>query len=84
MNWTGPGIWTDMLFEYFNSVAAEPVTYETFSKRETGTFVGDVLVLPITSFSPGVGHMGSKSVSDPMAFVQHHFSGSWKPEAERM
>lgn len=84
MNWTGPGIWTDVLFEYFNTVSDEEVTYLTFTNKDTPTVIGDVLVLPITSFSPGVGHMGAKSRNDPMAFVQHHFSGSWKPENERM
>jgi alpha 1,6-mannosyltransferase len=37
--------------------------------------VGDVLVLPITSFSPGVGQMGAKEYDDPMAFVKHDFEG---------
>lgn len=84
MNWTGPAIWTDVLFEYFNEVSNEEVTYLTFTNKETSTLVGDVLVLPITSFSPGVGHMGAKSRNDPMAYVQHHFSGSWKPDNERL
>ncbi|KAE8374510.1 hypothetical protein BDV26DRAFT_40977 [Aspergillus bertholletiae] len=43
--------------------------------------VGDVLVLPITGFSPGrgaYGNMGSKSVEDPAARVFHHAQGSWR------
>jgi alpha 1,6-mannosyltransferase len=44
----------------------------------------DLLILPITSFSPGVGHMGSKAIDHPMAYVRHMFEGSWKPEEERM
>jgi len=59
--------------------------------------IGDILVLPITGFSPGIGHMGSKEPDDPHAMVLHHFGlfphsqiadfeseGSWKPESERM
>lgn len=38
----------------------------------------DTLVLPITGFSPGVGHMGAGEIDDPEAKVHHKFSGSWK------
>jgi hypothetical protein len=38
--------------------------------------VGDVLVLPITSFSPGVGHMGAQRVNHPFALVKHDFQGT--------
>lgn len=53
-------------------------------------------MLPITGFSPGIGHMGSQEPDDPHAMVLHHFGnykisvqsnvieGSWKPEAERV
>jgi len=87
LEWTGPGIWTDTLFEYFNSPkvnAPEVIDYKYFTGMTGAKIVGDVLILPITSFSPGVGHMGSKGVSDPIAFVKHHFEGSWKPQSERM
>ncbi|OGM46067.1 glycosyl transferase [Aspergillus bombycis] len=43
--------------------------------------VDDVLILPITSFSPGrgkYGNMGSKPITDPTALVHHHGQGSWK------
>ena len=56
--------------------------------------MGDILVLPITGFSPGIGHMGSQEPDDPHAMVLHHFGthvanlliieGSWKPDTERM
>lgn len=42
-----------------------------------GVLLGDLLVLPITAFSPGVGHMGAGDASDPEARVQHGFRGSW-------
>lgn len=87
LEWTGPGIWTDTLFEYFNSPLSKTdkvIDWRFFTGMADAKFIGDVLILPITSFSPGVGHMGSKSVSDPLAFVKHHFGGSWKPESERM
>ncbi|KIW13919.1 hypothetical protein PV08_06700 [Exophiala spinifera] len=43
--------------------------------------VEDVLILPITGFSPGrgrYGNMGSKPVTDPAARVWHQAQGSWR------
>ncbi|KAE8147597.1 hypothetical protein BDV25DRAFT_160051 [Aspergillus avenaceus] len=43
--------------------------------------VDDVLILPITGFSPGrgrYGNMGSKPTTDPTARLVHHAQGSWK------
>ncbi|OCT48027.1 glycosyl transferase [Cladophialophora carrionii] len=43
--------------------------------------VDDVLILPITGFSPGrrkYGNMGSKPVTDPSARVWHRAQGSWR------
>ncbi|RHZ59281.1 glycosyltransferase family 32 protein [Aspergillus thermomutatus] len=44
-------------------------------------FVEDVLVLPITGFSPGrgkYGNMGSKPTTDPSARLLHRAQGSWR------
>jgi alpha 1,6-mannosyltransferase len=89
MEFTGPGVWTDAIFNYLNNpiyfkMDGKNITWENFTGMETAKKVGDVVVLPITSFSPGVGQMGSKEPDDPMAFVQHSFEGTWKSEAERM
>lgn len=43
--------------------------------------VGDVLVLPITAFSPGRGwfhNMGSQPTTHPNARLQHMAAGSWR------
>jgi alpha 1,6-mannosyltransferase len=45
--------------------------------------VGDVVVLPVTGFSPGGGNFGAGDVDDPQAMVQHLFRGSWKEEEEK-
>lgn len=77
MEFTGPGIWTDAVFHHFDhdpSLKGE-ITWHTFVNLTQSLKVADVVVLPITSFSPGVGHMGSMSSSDPMAFVSHAFKG---------
>lgn len=91
MEWTGPGIFTDYIFKYINNVLQpadnfisgkfdEKVTWKDFTGIESPLIMDDIMILPITCFSPGVGHMGSKNVDDPMAYVQHIFLGSWKKE----
>lgn len=88
MDWTGPGIWTDSVFEYFRDPVKSglryPTTWQNFTGLEAPVVVSDVLVLPITSFSPGVETMGAQSENHPLAFVKHHFEGSWKPADEKM
>lgn len=90
VEFTGPAVWTDVIFDYFNdpryfdmSNNQNNITYANFTGIETPKKVGDVVVLPITSFSPGVQQMGAKDYDDPMAFVKHDFEGTWKPESER-
>ncbi|RSL46121.1 hypothetical protein CEP53_010474 [Fusarium sp. AF-6] len=90
VEFTGPAVWTDAIMEYFNderffdlSRSKGVIDYKNFTGMETSKRVGDVVVLPITSFSPGVGQMGAKEPDDPMAFVKHDFEGTWKPESER-
>ncbi|KAG8525853.1 uncharacterized protein KY384_000613 [Bacidia gigantensis] len=84
VEWTGPAVWTDAVFsylnnpKYFNVVEGKNVTWESFTGIDTPKKVGDVVVLPITSFSPGVQQMGAKEPDDPMAFVHHDFEGKPK------
>jgi alpha 1,6-mannosyltransferase len=79
MEFTGPGIWTDSIFTYLNitqlredSTSSTPpvITWQLFAIE-----VSDVFILPFTSFSPGVGHMGSRSTDDRLAFINHGLSG---------
>ncbi|KAI9771788.1 MAG: membrane-bound alpha-1,6- mannosyltransferase Initiation-specific [Geoglossum simile] len=90
IEFTGPALWTDKIFEYLNdeqyfdmSTSKGNITWRDFTNMSDIRKVGDVVVLPITSFSPGVQQMGAGELDDPMAFVQHDFDGSWKPEEER-
>lgn len=82
VEFTGPAVWTDAIFKFFNnpdyfdmSTSKGNISWEKFTGITEAKKVGDVIVLPITSFSPGLGHMGSKSDDDPMAFVKHAFEG---------
>ena len=81
IEFTGPAVWTDAVFNYLNDptyfkMEGKNITWEAFSGMETAKKVGDVVVLPITSFSPGVQQMGAKEPDDPMAFVKHDFEGA--------
>ncbi|KAI1211893.1 glycosyltransferase family 32 protein [Annulohypoxylon truncatum] len=90
VEFTGPAVWTDTIFDYFNDpryfdmrTSQGNISYLNFTGIDSPKKVGDVVVLPITSFSPGVQQMGAKDYDDPMAFVKHDFEGTWKPENER-
>ncbi|KAL4904544.1 hypothetical protein BDW74DRAFT_26221 [Aspergillus multicolor] len=88
VEFTGPAAWTDAVFRYFNDPEyfyVEPgttrnITWEDFTNQIEYQKVGDVVVLPITSFSPGVQQMGAQGIDDPMAFVKHDFEGTWKTD----
>lgn len=127
MNWTGPGIFSDIIFSYMNNLIntnddivlqntnlnsdpSNPLTdendsnvksttrfykkimeslqsfniisWEFFSLINKPVIVDDIMILPITSFSPGVNTMEAKDDNDEMAFVKHMFSGSWKATAD--
>jgi alpha 1,6-mannosyltransferase len=106
IEFTGPAVWTDTIFDYMNnekyfdlSTGKTNITWRDFTGMTAAKRVGDVVVLPITSFSPGVQQMGAGDYDDPMAFVKHEFEGTstllssglskltypgtWKPENER-
>ena len=83
IEWTGPAVWTDAVFSYFNdpayfdmSSSSGVISWHNFTGMQDPKKVGDVVVLPITSFSPGIGHSGAKDEDDPMAFVKHEFEGN--------
>lgn len=82
VEFTGPAKWTDSVFSFFNNpdyfdmnTGNGNITWKHFTGMKAAKKVGDVIVLPITSFSPGVRQMGAGEDDDPMAFVKHHFEG---------
>jgi alpha 1,6-mannosyltransferase len=84
VEFTGPALWTDLIFKFFNdpeyfdmSTTKGNITWREFTGMTSAKKVGDVVVLPITSFSPGVRQMGAGEDDDPMAFVKHHFEGKF-------
>ncbi|KAF3927168.1 hypothetical protein ABW20_dc0102281 [Dactylellina cionopaga] len=89
IEFTGPAAWTDVIFDYLNDETYFAVSPETrlswanFTGMKIPMKIGDLVVLPVTSFSPGVKNFGAGEDDDPMAFVKHYFEGSWKPETDR-
>lgn len=82
VEFTGPALWTDILFKYFDDeryfdmkTGKGNITYERFTGMKNPKQIGDVVVLPITGFSPGVGQMGSEEPDHPSACVKHDFEG---------
>jgi alpha 1,6-mannosyltransferase len=82
VEFTGPALWTDVIFKFFNnpeyfdmSTSKGNITWKHFTGITQAKKVGDVVVLPITCFSPGVGQMNAGEDDDPMAFVKHTFEG---------
>lgn len=53
-----------------------------FSLITEPLLVDDIMVLPITSFSPDVMQMQAESSQHELALVKHMFHGSWKEEAD--
>ncbi|KAJ1554942.1 membrane-bound alpha-1,6- mannosyltransferase Initiation-specific [Nowakowskiella sp. JEL0078] len=80
MEITGPGVWTDAVNFYLESLGS---SWKTFKALEKAKVIGDSYFLTITGFSPGVGHMGSKSTLSEEANVEHLFKGSWKEKEQK-
>lgn len=89
VEFTGPAVWTDAIFRYFNNPDffntsndynyTKEIDYKYFTGIVAQKVVGDVVVLPITGFSPGVQQMGAQEPEHPMAFVKHEFQGRRGP-----
>jgi mannosyltransferase OCH1-like enzyme len=76
MNWTGPGLWTDIIFDYFNETYH--VEWPTLVKLQHGRLIGDVYLVPVAGFSPSAYGLGAKGREDARALVWHFFRGTWK------
>ncbi|KAJ9115018.1 hypothetical protein QFC22_005346 [Naganishia vaughanmartiniae] len=81
MEHTGPGIWTDAVLAYLK--ARYNVTWHDLRGLQHPLRIGEVMVLPITAFSPGgEPDFMSKDQDHPQAAVYHDFRGSWKKEEQ--
>ncbi|KAI5952636.1 hypothetical protein KGF54_003503 [Candida jiufengensis] len=89
LNWTGPGIFTDLVFRYLNLMLQskevkdndrieEVVGIEFFTHMEQPIVIENIMILPITCFSPSDTKMGAKGPNDPLSLLDHGFDSSWK------
>lgn len=57
VNWTGPGVFTDAVLAYLQHQYG--VHWVDLKGLKKPLRIGDVVVLPVTGFSPGVGQFGA-------------------------
>ena len=80
--WTGSGLWTDVVFKYFNdyiqSSVFQKVTWKEFHKLQTPKLVSDILVLPVKSFASDIEEPKDGKIEDPLAFVKHYAAKIWR------
>ncbi|WWD21213.1 hypothetical protein CI109_105697 [Kwoniella shandongensis] len=82
MEWTGPGLFTDSVMAYI--LARYNVTWHRLRGLDHPLRIGDVLIMPITAFSPGGERdFRAEGKDSPQANVEHDFRGSWKQEGAR-
>lgn len=82
---TGPGVWTDAVLQYLLSKHGLRwydlrALGEDGMRPNVGDEFGDVKVLSVTGFSPGIGQFGAGQTEDRAAMVLHAFRGSWKAD----
>jgi alpha 1,6-mannosyltransferase len=75
-NWTGPGIWTDVIFDYLKE--KYNVEWSTLLQLKRGRLIGDIYIVPVAGFQPSAFYLGAKGRADKEARVWHYFAGSWK------
>ncbi|MCJ1279638.1 hypothetical protein MMC21_007462 [Puttea exsequens] len=78
MDTTGPGMFADTVYKGLSSATNSSVTSANFTGLTRPRLVGDVLILPVTAFAPGMPHSNAGDVEDEAALVRHLLRGSWK------
>jgi len=78
MEWTGPGAFTDSVMRYL--AAENAMHWPSLKDLSKPMRVHDLVVLPVTGFSPGVGLFNAGESSSPEAMVYHFFAGTWKDQ----
>lgn len=91
IEWTGPGVWTDSALSYL--YIRYGLKWTDLRRLQSPLRVGDVVILPVTGFSPGVGQFGAHAANrksfwvvltvDIQAMVWHQFRGSWKDDQDQ-
>lgn len=75
---TGPAGWTEVVYEYLDSILDEKLTWENLTGMREPRLYGDVLILPIDGFATGAPHSGASTETADGTLVKHQFTGAWK------
>lgn len=82
LRWTGAGVWTDTIMNYFNdyirSAIYNRITWQDFTNLEMPKLISDILILPKKSFASDIEIPKDGKIEDPLAFVKHFASKIWK------
>ena len=81
MDWTGPGVWTDVVFDWVNSHQAKNENSrveESMLQLSSPMKVHDTLFLPRMAWG-AIPAMKGKPADGLL--VRHGYEGSWKPRA---
>ncbi|KAL8280405.1 hypothetical protein RQP46_007053 [Phenoliferia psychrophenolica] len=84
MERTGPGPFTDAVLRYVRIgwgktwADLKDLGQDGWRAHGRENPWGDIKILSITGFSPGVGHMGAEEIGHPAAMAKHEFAGSWR------
>lgn len=82
LKWTGSGVWTDVILNYFNDYIISSIynqmTWKDFTDLKIPKLVSDILVLPKKSFTSEIEIPADGKIDDPLAFVKHYSSKIWK------
>ncbi|EQC32807.1 hypothetical protein SDRG_09345 [Saprolegnia diclina VS20] len=74
---TGPSIWTEAILDYFAKTTGVS-SIHGFRFLKEPMLLGDVAIMPVTSFNPTNPPMGGRGIADPASLSAHLFLGSWK------
>lgn len=82
LKWTGSGVWTDVIMDYFNDYIKSSIynkmTWQDFTDLKIPKLVSDILILPKKSFTSEIEIPADGKIDDPLAFVKHYSSKIWK------
>lgn len=77
---TGPGVFSETVYRGLSNMTGTNFTSSNLTGLMEPRLIGDVLILPVTAFAPGVPHSNARGVEDESALVQHLYHGSWKAD----
>lgn len=81
MSWTGSGVWTDVIFTYFNdylrSGVTKKVTWKEFHNLKTPKLLSDVLIFPNFSFN-APNKIANDDPLKQLYFTTHESAKFWK------